>query len=166
MRELRVVPDVFAYYAWKNVTIGVYVGQLTVPAVHRLLDMSSEIARAYPSGRSSVVFVLDQLPGPTLEAQKEMKRIYEIEGLKCTATILEGTGFWASAIRSMTANLHRAADTGMTVRVNTSLEEVLAWLPQVHARATAIALPVEEFRIALRYAREKGAARALAKAVE
>jgi len=159
-RELRVEPGVYAYYGWKNVSVGVWVGQAVKSAVTGIIDMSYELARNSPVGRSSVVFVLDQLPAPTPEAQEEMKRVYASEGLACTAIILEGTGFWASGIRSMTNNVRRAAGSSMLMRVHTAIEEVIEWLPSAHLEHTGVTLPAPDFQRALIAIRELGAARA------
>jgi hypothetical protein len=159
-RELRVAPGVYAYYGWKNVSVGIWVGQAVKSAVSGLVEMSHEMAKAYPGGRSSVVFVLDQLPGPTPDAQEEMQRVYASGGLECTAIVLEGTGFWASGIRSMTNNVRRAAASATLLRLSTSIEEVIDWLPAAHFEHTGVTLPAPEFQNALVAMREQGAIRA------
>jgi hypothetical protein len=159
-RELRIAPGVYAYYGWKNVSVGVWVGQAVKSAVSGLVEMSYEMAKNHPTGRSSVVFVLDQLPGPTADAQEEMKRVYSSGGLECTAIILEGTGFWASGIRSMTNNVRRDAATSTLLRVNTSIEEVIEWLPPAHLEHTGVTLPAPDFQRALVTIRELGVVRA------
>jgi hypothetical protein len=157
---VRTERGVYAYDSWKNLSIGVWVGQATLPAVRRLHQMSIELSRSHPLGRSSVVFVLDQLPAPTPEAQQEMQHVYDSEGLACASIVLEGSGFWASGIRGMTSSVHRASAGSVVLRVSTSIEEVVAWLPAVHLQRTGVALGGEEFRQALISVREKGAARA------
>lgn len=159
-RELRVEPGVYAYYAYKNVSVGIWVGQAVKSAVAGLVEMSQENAKQHPDGRSSVVFVLDELPAPTPEAQEEMKRVYASEGLAITAIVLEGTGFWASGIRSMTNNVSRAAGSSMLLRISTSIEEVVGWLPAAHLERTGVALPAAEFHKALLAMRVLGAERA------
>ena len=162
LRELRTEPGIYAYDGWKNVSIGVWVGQATLPAVQRLLEMCNEQERAHPDGRSSVVFVLDQLPGPLPEAQRAMAEVYSSEGLTCAAVILEGTGFWASGIRGMASNLLRTSSGTLALNVFTSIDEAVSWLPPIHQSRTGVALPADDFRRALAYVREKGAARARA----
>jgi len=160
--ELRTEPGVYAYDLWQNISIGVYVGQATLTAVRRLNDMSREMSQRYPDGRSSVVFVLDQLLGPTPEAQVEMKRVVESEGLACMCIVIEGTGFWASGIRSMANNVKREVTTGVQHRVFTTIDEVVTWMPPLHRDMTGVVLDPSEFRRALASVRQKGAVRALA----
>ena len=159
--SLLTVPGVVAYDGFKNLSIGVWVGQATLAAVNGVLEMSKEMEREYPEGRSSVVFVLDQVAAPTPEAQERFARVYEIPGLACLGVLLEGTGFWASGIRSMTNNLHRGAGSGTRMRVHTGIDELLLWLPDEHRARTGVQLRPEELRQALLSTRVEGAERAL-----
>lgn len=151
-KPLWTVPGVFAYDSWKNVSIGVYVGQATPAAARELLAMSDHQARTFPEGRSSVVFVLDQLGAPPPEARPDLDRVYESSGLACTAIVLEGSGFWASAIRSMTSNMVRGQ--AVSVRAHTNLDEVVTWMPAEHQKRTKVELPPDDLKRALIYARK------------
>lgn len=151
-KPLWTVPGVFAYDLWKNVSIGVYVGQATPAAARELLAMSSLQARTFPEGRSSVVFVLNQLPAPLPEARADLDRVYESGGLACTAIVLEGAGFWASAIRSMISNMVRGQ--AVSVRAHTNVDELLDWLPDEHEKRTKVAFPPDDLKRALLYARK------------
>lgn len=160
-RELLVAPGVYAYYGWKNISIGIWVGQAVKSAVAALIEMGLEQAPHFPEGRSSIVFVLDQLPAPTPEAQEVMARLYAAGGLVSTAVILEGTGFWASGIRSMTTNVRRAAATEMHLGINTSIDEVMGWFPAIHLERTGVMVRGQELARVLTELRTQGAARAM-----
>jgi hypothetical protein len=153
-------PGVYGYESWKNMTIGVWVGQATLQAVRGVHALSREMELQYPEGRSSIVFVADQVAAPTPEARQEMVAVYERPGLQCTAIILEGSGFWASGIRSMTSNLHRAAGSSMRLRVHTTIDEVIAWMPAEHQRCTGVALDCEELKRVVIEIRQRAGARA------
>lgn len=156
---LRTEPGVYAYDLWRNLTIGVWVGPATLAAVRGLAEVTKLARTLVPGKRSAVTFVLDQLPAPLPDAQAELARVYDFDGLACTVLLLEGTGFWASAIRSMSVNNHRTASTTKPLYIATSLDEVVAWLPEVHQRLTGVTLPPDELRSALSLARVSGAAR-------
>lgn len=159
--ELVTQPGVCAYDGWMNVSIGVWVGQATLPVIRRVLRMSSEQVQRFPEGRSSVIFILDQLQAPTPEAQEEMKKFYGTEGFACFAIVVEGTGFWASGMRSMANNnAQRTASSGVVQRVSTTIDEVVSWLPALHLARTGVTLPLDEFRRNLLAAREHCATRA------
>jgi hypothetical protein len=159
---LLVEPGVYHYSAWQNINIGVWVGQATLRAAQGLLLIGKEMSRRYPGGHSSIVFVLDRLPAPTPEARELLGQLFKAGSeLACTAVILEGSGFWASGLRSMIANMHRTAAGAVRLRVGTSVDEALDWFPAEHERCTGIMVDVAQLRMALLSAREHGAAAAL-----
>jgi hypothetical protein len=156
------VPGVFHYNSWRNVSIGVWVGQATLAAVEKLMSFGREIAELYPDGHSSVVFILDKLPAPPVDAREALGQLFAARSsLACTAVILEGSGFWASGLRSMIANTHRTATGSVKLRVGTSIDEVLEWFPTEHARLTGIELDPQQLRTELQYSRAHGAKVAL-----
>jgi hypothetical protein len=159
---VHVVPGVFHYNSWKNVSIGVWVGQASVNALESLFRFGKNMIQLYPDGHSSVVFILDKLPAPPPEARDLLGQLFNPRSaLACTAVVLEGSGFWASGLRSMIANTHRCATGSVKLRVGTSIDEVLEWFPAEHARTTGIDLDRDELRTELLYSREHGAKAAL-----
>jgi hypothetical protein len=160
--ELRLEPGVYHYSAWQGISIGVWVGQATLPAVRGILEFGQELRRRYPNGHSSIIFILDKVAAPTPDARELLARLMNAQSsLSCSAVILEGSGFWASGIRSMIGNTHRTASSNVLLRVGTSLDEVLPWFPAEHARLTGIQVDPEELRAMLLHLREKSAAAAL-----
>jgi hypothetical protein len=158
-----VAPGVFHYNAWKNVSIGVWVGQATLKAVESIFPFGKNMMALYPDGHSSVVFILDKLPAPAPDARELLEQLFSSRSaLACAAVILEGSGFWASGLRSMIANTHRVATGRVKLRVGTSIDEVLEWFPEEHARLTGIDLDRAELRSELMYSREHGAKEARA----
>ena len=159
---VSIEPGIFHYSAWQNISIGVWVGQATGAAVHTLLKFGAQMNRRYPEGHSSVVFILDKLPAPTPEARELLGRMFNARSeLLCTGVILEGSGFWASGLRSMIANTHRSSTGNVRLRVSTSLDEALTWFPAEHARASGLEFDPAQLRSELLYAREHGARAAL-----
>jgi len=160
---LRIEPRIYHCSAYQNVSVGIWVGQATLPAVQGLVEVGKEMNRRFPEGHSSITFVLDQLPGPTPEARELLTKIFQgASALSCAATIVEGTGFWSSGLRSMISNTHRAASGPVRLRVSTTIDEVLAWLPKEHEACTGVALDPEQLRKVLLERRASGAAAALA----
>jgi hypothetical protein len=157
---LRTEPGIYSYSAWRNISIGVWVGRATLPAVQAIFAVGATMERQHPDGRSSIVFVLDQVPAPTPDAQAEMARLYEMPGLVCTAIVLEGSGFWASGIRSMASNVHRSATVSGLLRVQTSIDEVASWFPTEHRRRTGVNVSQEDLSRVLATVRVEAAERA------
>jgi hypothetical protein len=161
---LRIEPRIYYYSSWQNLTIAVWVGQATGPSVSTLGELSREMIRRHPEGHSSVVFILDKIPAPTPEAREILDKVFHARNdLSCVSVVIEGSGFWASGMRSLMGNTHRASAgaTSTMLRLNTTIEEVVEWMPAAHARRTGVQIDPTEFGVALRQVREQGAAMAL-----
>lgn len=153
---VRVVPGIYQYSAWKNINIGVWVGQATYEATKGLIEVGMELRRRYPSGHSSIVFILDKLPAPTPEARELFGQFFRNgSSLMCNAVVLEGEGFWASGLRAMISNTHRGASGTVQVGVGTSIDDILTWFPEAHARCTGISIEASELRPRLQQIRRE-----------
>lgn len=156
---LHVEPGIYQYHAWQNVNVGVWVGQATYEATLKLIDVGKEMRRRYPAGHSSIVFILDKLAAPTPEARELLARFFsDGTSLMCNAVVLEGEGFWASGLRAMISNTHRGAAGSVQLRVGTSIDEILSWFPEAHAKCTGIALKSAELRPVLHEIRREAEA--------
>ena len=157
METLAVEPGRCAFYAHKNITIGVWTGQADLRSAQATEGVARTMAARYPAGRSYVAFVLDGLPGPTPEATQVLTRVMgQREGLACLAYVLEGEGFWASGLRSMISNTHRESGAEGSLKVGTHADQIVDWLCVHHARKTGVALPPAELRAVLAEARRQG----------
>jgi hypothetical protein len=144
--------------AYRNITISVWVGQANPAAAHAALRAGQEMARRHPQGHSTGVFVLDGLPGPTPDAQPLIAKVLgQRSSLKCAAIILEGSGFWASGIRAMINNTHREANGGASLKISTTLAEVVGWLSENHEERTGVAIAPDLLEQVLTQARQLGA---------
>jgi hypothetical protein len=161
--ELGTEPGVYHYSAWQNISVGVWVGQATLPAVVNLFSVGGQMNRRYRTGHSSVVFIADMAPAPTPEAGDQLKRVFGAGSqLACMGIVLEGAGFWASGLRSMLANMHRTSGGNARMRIHTSIDSVADWLPAEHARLTGVRVDAQALRRALQELRAHGIARASA----
>ena len=158
---LRTQPGIYEYRAWENISVGVWVGQATREAVVGIYDIMREMNERHPNGHSSVVFILDQLPAPTAEAQQEFTKLFSAPAEHMySAVVLEGSGFWASGLRAMIRNAHDASNGAMHIRIGTTVDEIMQWFPEVHEKATGRALHPRLTRHALLQIRETGEANA------
>src|SRR5207344_101940 len=90
-----------------------------------------------PGGHSSVAFLLDGLPGPLPEALPLLAKLFAKRGdLACTAMIIEGSGFWASGLRSMVNNSRREGGGETPLKMGRTIAEVVSWLSKQHAQKT------------------------------
>jgi hypothetical protein len=70
------------------------------------------------------------------------------------ATIIEGNGFWASAMTSFITSLHWMSRKPFKARTATDVAEIATWAPQHHAAKTGVRFYSVELGHALDWARE------------
>ena len=135
-------PGAFIFGSWKNVFVGVWESQATIPAVERMVRATNALNDLYPSGRSTIHIVAHGAGLPTADV-----RTYFVDALKknaeqlaCVAVVVGGTGFWTSALRSFVTGLRWLAPRSFDFRMCTTIEEVAKWLPAEHGKRTGIDL--------------------------
>jgi hypothetical protein len=142
------------FLGYKNITIGVWSGQADVAAAQATERAARIMAARYRTGRSYVAFVLDGLPGPTPGATEIFTKLMgQRDSLACLAYVIEGSGFWASGLRSMIANAHRDSGAAAVLRIGTSVDDITKWLSERHTDATGVEVSEAEMRDVLLRAR-------------
>ena len=144
-------PEVFAVYSWLNTTIVVWPRHATGPVVDRLAQVTRRKVREYKSGFSNFHLVKDGAGLPTPEAREGfVAMMHEHSGsLACVATVLLGTGFWVSALQSVTTGLRMLSPRSFDHRTTNSIESTIAWVPKVHLDRTGVKLDPEHLRTVL-----------------
>jgi hypothetical protein len=69
---------------------------------------------------------------------------------------LGGSGFWASAIRGFVTSVHVLLSAPFEFKVVGMLDDLVTWLPTVHARRTGVQLLPDELLAVLRAAQRHG----------
>ena len=140
---------------WGNVAITVWGTQGTGPLVDRHAGCLAELALRYPGGFSSLHITGRQAPLPTPEARAKLSEILEQyqHSLACVGVVLEGSGFWASAIRSFIVGLRLLGPRAVDLQVRASIAEVANWLPAPHRERTGFEIDGRELDRVLRQAR-------------
>lgn len=148
----------FRFALWQNVTVTLWTAQATLDAGQRILTVARGLARSFPQGRSQVMFIAAGAPAPDAATSELLSVIYDPEksGIVCIAAVLEGAGFWASGIRSRMTSMRIAAGNKMVMRTFDMLDEVVAWLPDEHAKRTGVVLEPEALRAVLVAVRKQG----------
>ena len=151
VRLIDIEPDTCCCGAWQNVTITRWQSRATGPATDRVSRVSAEIRGEYPQGISSVHLIVEGAPLPTPEGRAGLNTLMNAHAsqLACVAVLIGGTGFWASAIRAMITGLRSMSSRAYELRLFGSVEEIVAWLPALHARRTAVELNPDELAQAL-----------------
>ncbi|HKP57189.1 MAG TPA: hypothetical protein VJV78_10725 [Polyangiales bacterium] len=151
-------PGRFRFSVWRNVSITMWTDQLTLDAGERVLRISRQLNEEFPEGRSQVMIVVDGAPPPDGPASELLTEIYnpKLSRIVCIAAVLEGEGFWASAIRSRMTSMRIAGGGAMAIRTHQSVEEVPSWLPEEHAKRTGVTLSALDLRAVLQAVRAQG----------
>jgi hypothetical protein len=135
-------PGAFIVGAWKNVFIGVWESQATMPAVDRMLRATTILNELHPSGRSTIHVVAHGAGLPTPEVRTHFVNVLKknAENLACVGVVVGGTGFWTSALRSFVTGLRWLAPRSFDFRMHRTIEDLARWLPPEHAKRTGIML--------------------------
>jgi hypothetical protein len=135
-------PGAFIFGAWKNVFIGVWESQATMPAVDRMFRATMLLNELHPMGRSTIHVVAHGAALPASDVRAHFANVLKknAENLACVGVVVVGTGFWTSALRSFVTGLRWLAPRSFELRMNGSVQELAKWLPAEHARRTGVEL--------------------------
>jgi hypothetical protein len=125
---------------WRNVQIASWTTQGTVPLVEQLAEHSKRFHHKHPNG-VSVVHLISKGPAlPDAPTRERLKTLMEgnSKTLACVAIVLDGRGFWASAVRSFLVGLRLVSPRTINMQVFSTSEEVAAWLPEIHLQRTGV----------------------------
>ena len=129
-----------------NVLIAIWTAQGTGPLVDALDRASAPLVRQHPEGFSSIHVVAKGTPLATGEARERLVALMKrYQGqIACIGTVLEGSGFWASATRSLILGMRLLAPQSFEMQTYASIPELAAWLPGPHGKRTGVALDPQE----------------------
>lgn len=149
----------YAFYRYGNLAINVWLAQPAGAAVQKLSDLTTDSRGSCPRGISSVHWLAEGVGVPTPEARAGLRALATRDGdhIACVGTVLNGTGFWASALRSALSGILLVGPKAQfPTRLYGTAEELAAWLPNEHARRTQspldAAVLIEQLHQAVRQA--------------
>lgn len=134
----------------KDISIVVWATQATLELATQFAQLTDQLAREHP--RLSTVHILTPTSTvPNAEARTIINGLivqYTPRLVGCAA-LLEGSGFWASAMRSFLTGLQLFQRNGFTTKICSDQDEVAAWLAPLHSRATGVPLSTLELQQAM-----------------
>jgi hypothetical protein len=135
------LPGVVSVRGCKNLAIAIWSGQATGPSAE-LVVQALDRPELRGTRQSFVHVIHDQLPLPDSAARDVFMRTMKgrAKDLACVAIVVLGSGFWASAMRNAVIGMRVFAPRGFEFRVFGSCDEVIAWLPDVHAKETGVVI--------------------------
>jgi hypothetical protein len=135
---------------WQGVMSSVWSTRATLELVAELEKLLVAASERHPK-ISSVHLITSSFSLPPADVRAKLGTLTQRYGdrLACSATMLGGTGFWASAIRGAVTgiqvlDLHRRRQ-----RVFANLEELAKWVAPTHNAATGSTITPQELRDAL-----------------
>jgi hypothetical protein len=151
----------YLFTAHHNVLISCWTAQGTAPLIEKLGNALGAFIALHPEGVSNVHVIAAGLPLATNEARDALAALMKVHGahVACVGTVLEGSGFWASATRGVIVGLQLMARNMFAMRTCATVSELVDWLPKPHAGRTGITLEPKQFERAIADARARSVAR-------
>ncbi|HEX4475239.1 MAG TPA: hypothetical protein VH142_09200 [Polyangiaceae bacterium] len=143
--------------SFKNLAVVIWGTQATLPLAEQLETFSENLIRRYPEGVSLVQVIANQAPLPASATRDKLDRMTErfAPHLACVGTVVEGSGFWASAMQSFITSLHWVSRRPFKVKITSSLIELSTWLPKAHEERTRVRFTAPQFLSAAYSLRER-----------
>jgi hypothetical protein len=138
LQEIAIIgeaPGVFRVAMLGHLTVTAWFAQLDKASAHVLARVNDDlIARLKGERVSSVHLVNNRVKLPDAGARDVLAKIMRdsAKSVACVTVIIDGDGFWASALRSFVTGLRVLAPGSIDLHAHASIAEVLAWLPPEH----------------------------------
>lgn len=136
---------------WKNVLLHVWTAQATPAVVDTLDALSGAFTSAHPEGVSAVHILVNGIPLPEADVRERLRQVTTryAEHLGCVCHVVEGSGFWASALHSFLTGLHLLARGPFRLHICSDIAAAARWVPAPHARKTNVSIESAELQEAL-----------------
>lgn len=118
---------------WRDLSVAVWATQATMPLVLELNKLADLLDSQHPL-TSSVHLVINNAPVPASDARNALDALtkrYE-DKLQCVVTMVEASGFMASAMRSFLTGLHVLARRAYKSKVAADVHDAASWLAANH----------------------------------
>jgi hypothetical protein len=150
-------PGIFEAFLWQNVSIVVWSGTATLESVDVYEDLCRQSRERFPAGLSSVHIIVPRqslLPGSQVRDALTRVNAQYLDLVGAVAIVIQGGGFWASAVRGMITalTLSLTRSRGFELRIHAHVDEVAEWLPAAHLKRTGVTLGHDELQSALQRA--------------
>ena len=146
-------PNTFVFGCWKNVLIAIWKSQATAPNVERFKRAIELMTERTPGYRSNVHVIVEGAALPTAEARAALVALMNRgrDALASVVIVVDGTGFWSSALRSAMTGLRTLAPNSFGFHVAATVDDVVDWLPADHELRTGVKLDPARLGDVLRF---------------
>ena len=142
---------------WRNIAIHLWTASPSIAMVTKLDELSPAFVSAHPRGHSSVHIIAQGTPLPQGDVRHALRSLTTkyAKNIACVCHIVEGAGFWASALQSFLTGFHFALREPFELHICATLETAARWLPEQHIRRTGVFVATHELEAALRTVRSR-----------
>lgn len=129
---------------YRNVHIMYLQGEMFLPELRQAFAAQRSLVEEYGDNTGSLTVIAPTTPLPSTDNRRASAEMLQKIGanLRCSAMVLQGTGFWASAIRGAVTAIFATARQPCEVRVFDEPEPASAWVSPI------LGQPVEELSAA------------------
>jgi hypothetical protein len=147
LRFLGEHPGALRVWLWHNVEIVHWHGKPTAAAARTLWRRTDQVLEELAATEkvSFVHLVANEIemPDATTRAVLAESTKDHVDRSALSAVVVNGTGFWASALRGFATSVILLIPKSVQVRICGSPAELIPWFPIEHARRTGIHLNPE-----------------------
>jgi hypothetical protein len=156
-RNLEVLHDSggFVMATWKNVAIHVWTVDATMALVNALDRLSATFTSVHPEGISAIHIITKNAPLPPADVRDELGKVTKRHAnrLACVCHVVEGSGFWASALHGFLTGLHWLSRGPFRLHICSDIPTAARWVPAPHGEVTNVPIGVAELEEVLRSVR-------------
>lgn len=136
---------------WRNITLGVWAGEATVTLATQFANVADQAVAQSSSKLSSVHLIINDAPVPGAEARAVLDALAERHAARtaCVATMIEGSGFRVSAMRSFLTGMLVLRRQPFKVKTCATIDEVANWMAERHTEDSGVAVTSDELRTVL-----------------
>jgi hypothetical protein len=150
---------VVSFSRYRNLLIVVWLDVATPAAAERFATVGRQLCKDTPKF-SILHWLTPNRPIPEPDVRQRMVEIARDlrQNIACTSMVLNGVGFWASAIRAAVNGMRLMSPNRVDLRVDHSLAQAATWLPSVHTERTGTSLTAATLRDSVDAALKQSAA--------
>jgi hypothetical protein len=133
-------PGSHAFYTWQNIMIACWSQRATGPAIEKIGSLRAAMHDRHPEGVSVIYLIADGAGLPTPEARAGVKELMVrfSQHRACLAILVQGGGFWASAMRAVITGVRLLVPLKFAMGVFGKVQELVDWLPERHEGHTGV----------------------------
>jgi len=136
-------PNVFRIGLLGHAAVTVWLGKLHRAAAVSFARVTSEALDMMHGERGSSVQMIDErVQLPDVDTRDVLVKIMRDSAPRtaCVSIVIDGGGFWASAVRGFVTSLGVLAPRTFDIHAHASIAQVLDWLPVEHHKRTGVSL--------------------------